>query len=310
MNVKELVTVLGFKPDEASLRRAEKTMARAGKRMQKVGRRMSMMISAPMLAIGVGAIKSSIDFNEAMANVAALIPGNTKRVEELKKAVQELAIETGKSTGDLAGGLYEVISAFGDTADTVEILRHNARLAVAGRSSTVEAIKLTSAVTKAYGDTSAAAVLHVSDLATEVVRLGQTTFPEFSASIQGVTALSEKFGVTQEELFAAFATLTGVSGNASEVGTQIEGMLSAFMKPSATMTKTIEDIGFASARQMVETLGLVGAYDALVKKVGGSTVALGKLITRKEGAIAVTTLLGSQQDANGRLSWCHREGLP
>jgi len=296
MNVKELVTVLGFKPDEASLRRAEKSMARAGKRMQKVGRRMSVGMSLPMLALGIGFIKVSTNFNESMANIASLIPGNIERVNELKRAVQEMAIETGKSTDDLAGGLYQIISAFGDSAEAVEILRLNTRLAVAGVASTAEAINLTSAVTKAYGNTSAEAVLHVSDLASETVRLGQTTIPELSASMQGVTALAVKFGVSQEELFASYATLTGVTGATAEVGTQMSGMLSALMKPTSAMTKAIKALGFAGAEQMVQNLGLVGSYKALIGGTDGSTEAIGRLIARKEGAIAVMALTGEQHD--------------
>ena len=51
-----------------------------------------------------------------MANVATLIPGSTARVEEIKTAVQDLAVAHGRQTQDLVGGLYQTISAFGDRA--------------------------------------------------------------------------------------------------------------------------------------------------------------------------------------------------
>ena len=41
-----------------------------------------------------------------MANVATLIPGSTARVEEIKTAVQDLAVAHGRQTQDLVGGLY------------------------------------------------------------------------------------------------------------------------------------------------------------------------------------------------------------
>jgi len=61
----------------------------------------------------------------------------------------------------------------------MKVLEINSKAAAGGVATTRDAIDLTSAVTKAYGDTSAAAVQGVSDLALETVRLGQTTFPSW-----------------------------------------------------------------------------------------------------------------------------------
>ena len=59
----------------------------------------------------------------------------------------------------------------------MEKVEINAKAARAGIATTADSINLTSAVTKANGDTSAAAVQHVADLAFKTVELGQTTFP-------------------------------------------------------------------------------------------------------------------------------------
>ena len=113
-----------------------------------------------------------------MANVATLIPPNTARVDALKAAVQDLTIAHGKQSQDLTAGLYQTISAFGDEAgQTMAILDTASRAATAGVATTTQALDLVSALTKAYGDTSAAAVQQAADLGLTVVRLGQTDFP-------------------------------------------------------------------------------------------------------------------------------------
>ena len=184
--------------------------------MANVGKSLSAGVTLPIVAAGAAAFKFSNDFNAEMANVASLMPGNTARVQELGASVKQLSIDTGQSTGTMTEGLYNVVSAFGDTADTVGVLETNARAAVAGVSTVTDAIKLTSAVTKSYGDTSAQAVQHAADLGIMAVRLGQTTFPELAASIGSVTPQARELNVSQEELFATFATLTGVTGGAAE----------------------------------------------------------------------------------------------
>lgn len=253
-------------------------------------------IIASIAAISVAAFKMSNDFNAAMANVASLIPGNILRVRELKKEVQLLAIETGKSTEDLAGGLYEVVSAFGDAADSSEKLRINAIAATAGVSTVTEAIKLTSAVTKGYGDTTAYAVQQASDLSFMTVKLGQTTFPELAASMGKVIPIAANLELEQKRLFAGFATLTGVTGGAAEVSTQLTAVLVGMLKTTPEMAAAIKELGFNSAKAMIAELGLVGSLKALIDTTDKSSESVVKLFGRKEALTAVFALTGSQAD--------------
>ena len=249
----------------------------------KIGRQLTMSVSLPMVAAGGIAIKMAADFNKSMANIASLMPGNTARVIELKTAVQDMSISLGKSTEDLAAGLYQVTSAFGDTADSVKILEINAKSAAGGVASTTDAINLTSAVTKAWGDTSAVAIQHASDLALMTVRLGQVTFPELAASIQRVTSDSNSLKISQEELFAVFATATGVTGGAAEVSTQLAGVLAAMKSPTAELTALYGQMGVASGKALIEQVGLSGAISAIVKSAEASGMPLQKLIGSIEG---------------------------
>ena len=73
-------------------------------------------LTAAFGGLAIAAGRASMALNRGMANVATLIPGNTERVAALKTAVQDLAAAHGKSSQDLAAGLYQTISAFGDSA--------------------------------------------------------------------------------------------------------------------------------------------------------------------------------------------------
>ena len=125
---------------------------------------------------------------------------------EVMATLRSGGIATGKSTGDLAEGLFQVISAFGDSAETAKLLEINAKAATAGLATTQEAINLTSAVTKAFGDTSAEATQKVADLAFKANELGQTTFAEMAGSIGRVTPLAVELGLTMEDIFGVLAT--------------------------------------------------------------------------------------------------------
>ena len=275
---------------------AQKSFQSVGRSMTNVGKTLSTTVTVPIVAAGVAAFKFSNDFNAGMANVASLIPGNTTRVQELGESVKQLSIDTGQSTGTMTDGLYNVVSAFGDTADTVGILEANARAAVAGVSSVTDAINLTSAVTKSYGDTSAQAVKHAADLGIMAVRLGQTTFPELAASVGRVTPVTRELGVSQEELFATFATLTGVTGGAAEVSTQLRGALQALQTPTESVTSLFADLGVESGAALIEQLGLQGAIDALTAAANATGEPLQKYISSIEGQTLALSLSGTQSD--------------
>jgi TP901 family phage tail tape measure protein len=265
-----------------ALAKAQQSLKNAGPKMKAVGRSMTTGLTLPILAAGAAAIKFAVDMNKSMANVATLIPGSTERVEELKKSVQDLAIETGKSTADLADGLYQVVSAFGDSADTAKILELNAKAAAAGLATTSDAIALTSAVTKGYGDTSFEAMQKASDLAFTTVKLGQTSFPELAGAIGRVAISASGLKITQEELNTVFATMTGVTGNAAEVSTQFRGAMTGLKKPSEDMKVALKGIGFETGEAALASLGFQGTLKSLMTQTGGNAAEMAKLFESTE----------------------------
>lgn len=283
----------------STLRRARGDLASLKTSVGNVARTVTRglgLATAAVTGAGIAAIKMATDFNRSMANVATLIPGNLDRIRELKGEVQSLAIETGKSTADLSEGLYQTVSAFGDSAEAAQILEINAKAAAAGLSTTTEAIDLTSLVTKNYGDTSAAAVQKVSDLALQTVRLGQTTFPELASAMGRVVPVAQAMGQTQEELFAVFATATGVVGSASEVTTQYRGVLNALAAPSDAMVELYKKMGVESGEAALQQFGLVGTLQKIVDAANRAGVPLKDYITNIEAMPLALALAGPQAD--------------
>lgn len=270
---------------------------KAGQEFGKVGKDLTMKMTLPIVALGGAAVKASLDFNKGMANIATLIPGNAKRVNDLGKEIIKLSEATGTSTEDLTDGMYQVVSAFGDSAESVNQLAAANKAAKAGLSTTTEAINLLSAVTKGYNDTSAAAVTKASDLAFVTLKLGQTTFPELASSIGKVIPMANAMKTSQEELFAVFATLTGVTGNAAEVSTQMKAVYTSLMKPSTDLSVAIRSLGYSSADAMIQQFGLVGTIQKLSATAGGSKEKLAALFGSVEGLTSILALTGSQADA-------------
>lgn len=253
--------------------------------------------SAAAMAVFSKSVGQAIEFEKQMANVATLLDGDVQgRIKEMSKELIAVSNSTGQATADLTEGLYQVVSAYGDSKDAAKQLEVSAKLAKAGNATTIESINLLSAVTKGYGDTSASAMGRVADFAQLTVKLGQTTFPDLAASMGKVVPMAKAMNITQEELFASYATLTGVTGNAAEVSTQMAAAMKSFAKPSKAMAYTIEKLGYKSGMAMVETEGLHGAMSILFRKLKGDKRVFMSLFESIEATTAALALTGSQSD--------------
>lgn len=252
------------------------------------------------VAFGKTALDSAAKFETGMSNIATLLDGDTatvnKRIAEMGNDIMDVAKKTGLATDDLSNGMYQIVSALGDSADATSQLEVAAKAAKAGGATTVDAINLLSAVTKGYGDTSGEAWSKASDLAFQTVKLGQTSFPELAASMGKVVPIASALNISQEELFGSFATLTGVTGSTAEVATQMKSVFSGLMTPSKQLSDTISSLGYSSANAMLDELGLIGTLDKLTAACGDDKQAVAKLFSSVEAQTAILALAGAQTE--------------
>lgn len=236
-------------------------------------------------------------FNAALANIATLLPGQQEKVRDYGDEIQRLSVEVGKTQEDLTDATYQVVSAFGDQANTMDTLAITAKASAAGLASTTDALNLLSAVSKGFNDTSTETLSKISDLAFTTVKLGQTTFPELASAIGAAVPMAEALGVSMEELFAIEATLTGVTGSAAEVTTQFRSILTALVKPTENLKALFEDVGVKSGQEFIEKAGGVHEALLLIKQSSEETgTELASYLGRVEGLTGALALTGAQMD--------------
>lgn len=302
----ELMLKIGGKAD-SSLKKAceaaDKNLSAIGETAAKIGKAAAAAIAAGATAVSglaVAAVKNAAEYESQLSNISTLLTGTAEeiaaRTAEIGEQVLDISNRTGVATADLTDGMYQVISAFGDSADAASILETAAKSAAAGNATTTDSINLLSAVTKGYGDTSSEAVQKAADLAFATVRLGQTSFPELAAGIGKVIPLASTLGVEQEQLFGAMATLTGVTGSTAEVVTQLKATMQGFLSPSKDMAAVLESLGYASGQALLESEGLQGALTTLKDAVGGDELAFAGLFSSVEAQTAVLAMAGNQAE--------------
>ena len=276
------------------------TVKGAGAAVKALGKAAMVGTAAAFTAVAVAsgaAVTQAAAYQSQMQNVGTLLDGDVNgKLQAMSKELKQVSLDTGAATSDLTDGLYQVVSAFGESSESVKQLEIAAKAAKAGNATTTDSVNMLSAVTKGYGDTSAAALQKASDLAFMTVKLGQTSFPELAASMGQVVPLASTLKVSQEELFGAMSTLTGVTGSTSEVTTQLKATMQAFLSPSAEMAKTLKKLGYESGAAALESEGLGGILTQLKGSVNGDEVAFANLFSSVEAKNAVLALTGAQAE--------------
>ena len=278
----------GIQTADKQTEKLNKTVEQTEKALSNIGK-YSAIATTALIGLGVAAGKVAMEFNAALAPTETLIPGQTARINELKAAIQGLSPAVRKTTDDLAAGAYNIISAYGDADDTVQKLEISAKAAKAGVATTNDAINLLSANTKAYGDTSAIAQQKVADLAFVTLRNGQTSFPELASSMQRVTSLSATLKISQEELFAVFASGTGVIGGAAEVATKTAAAQAELLRGTDRLQEAFKTLGVTSGTELIQKFGgFQGALTALKGYADNTGVSITNLFGSIEaGQIAL-----------------------
>jgi TP901 family phage tail tape measure protein len=301
MIVRDLLIKLGFKADTAGLDKTDRQIGQLKASTIALGQ-----VMANLAQQGIGAAvtelkaasEASIEFGRGMANVGSIMGGTEADTLKMAETAKALGKEFGVLPKDISAAMYDVVGSLGYTADTVDQVRMAVKLGKAGAASTAEGFAVLSAVTKAYGDTSAKTMEHVGDLASASVRLGVLTMPELAASIQQVTPSASALGVTLEELFNVQSTLSGTTGSAAEVYTQMQSAMTGLLKKTPALEKAFKKTfggeGIKTAKQAIGKYGLQGTLQKLVGQTDGTQEALVDLFGRVEAVRFVMSVTGNQ----------------
>ncbi len=147
-------------------------------------------------------------------------------------------------------------------------------------------------VQRAYGQ-SASQAETLSAKLFKTIELGRVTADELATAFGRVAAVGAEIGASQDELLAAFSSITIGGVSASEAATQIRGLLTGFLKPTEALTAALHKLGFETGEQAIQALGMVGALTAVIGTTDGSTTSVAKLFTNVRALNAVLRTSGN-----------------
>lgn len=284
---------------DAAARKAESletAVTKAGNKMSSVGSTLTAAVTAPLLAVGTGAVKAASDFESSMAKVATIADTSAVPLEDLGDAVISLSNKTGKSSGEIAEALYQAISAGQSTEDAMNFVEKASQLAVGGFTDMTTATDTLTTALNAYG-MNASEVTDVSNKLITAQNLGKTSVGELGSSMGKVIPTAAMYGVSLDQLASAYVTTTKNGIATAESGTYINGMLNELGKSGTTASNILkEKTGKSFQELMADGYSLTDVIGILNDKAVESGGTIADMFGSQEAGKAAATLIQHTDD--------------
>lgn len=234
-----------------------------------------------------------IDFNRALAEIQTISPDS---LEQLGSEVRRLSDDFNTPILDVAKAKYEILSnGFETTAESSQVLVAALKLSKVGLSDVGQAADLISTTLNSYNK-SAGEAETISAKLFKTIELGRVKASDLASAFGRVAPVAAEIGATEDEMLAAFSSITIGGVNASEAATQIRASLSALLKPSKDAEEALRKLGFETGEQLIQARGYRGALEALIGTTDGSTTSIAKLFPNIRALNAVLRESGTGAD--------------
>jgi TP901 family phage tail tape measure protein len=266
--------------------------------LTSIGTQMTAAITLPLIALGTAAVKTSAEFEQSLANIQSITKQTDESLSALGNSFLEMSMDMSKTTDsaqNLSEAYYLIIGSGVDAADAMDVLEAATKAASAGLTTTEVAAEAMVATLNAYG-LEATEAARISDLMFQTVNRGVGSFEDLSSAMGSVVGSAAQLKVSEEELFAAIATLSKQGQSFETATTNINAALTSLMAPTDALQKAFSDLGYESGSAMIETLGFAGTMQKLAEYTGGSQEAMQALFGDTRSMRAAFGLTGKAAD--------------
>ncbi|MBM4449023.1 MAG: phage tail tape measure protein, partial [Chloroflexi bacterium] len=243
------------------------SLSNLGSRCKALGSTLTLGLTAPLVAVGGGAIKMAADFETAMNNVNSIAFLPQAQLKALGQSVIDLSKTVPQGPEVLAKALYDIYSSGFQGKEALDVLNSSAQAASAGMTDAFTSGKALMAVINSYPKGMYDAKT-ASDLLFQTVNLGVLTFEELASQIGDVLPTAATTGVSLKEIGAALATMTRGGISAAESVTALNQMLLSYIDPSDEAIGLANKLGIEFNVQAIQAKGLAGVMNDLASKVG------------------------------------------
>lgn len=269
-------------------------LTESGQKLKQVGQGFNQYVTRPVALADAAAAKLFYDYDKGLAKVGSLVGKSGQEMQSYGEQVKKVSTDNGVNLNNLTEAWYNAVSAGVKLKDSVGFLDTATKLSVGGFTSSENAVNLLSTALNIYGD-KAGSVTDISDKLLQVQNKGVTTVEQLSSSMGQSLSIAGSYGVSFDNVAAAFAQVTTQGRSTSEASTQI--------------TRVLEELGSASSKVGGIIKEKTGKSFTELMKSGTSLQDVLKIVAANatESGVSVDQLFSSSEAGQGALALLNDE---
>jgi TP901 family phage tail tape measure protein len=276
----------------SALNSASSKVKSFGSKLSGIGSQLQSKLALPLTLIGGASIKMALDFDKSMTQIESLVGVASNEVKEMGNIARQMALATGKSSGEAAEALFYITSAGLRGADAMDVLKSSLQAAAVGLGETKTIADLSTSAMNAYGIKSLSAS-QSTDILTAAVREGKLEASALAGAMGGVIPLASNMGVSFDQVGAAMAAMSKTGTDAATGATQLTAILASLKKPTSEAEAAMTSMGMSteSVQKSLSEKGLLATLEMLqegLKQTGQDTTAIFPNIRALKGVLDLT----------------------
>lgn len=270
-----------------------------GQKLNSAGDYMTTRFTLPIVAGFGAAVKQATEFHSQIGALGPLLtngkPINAEvagQIQELGKSSRSLAINYGKNTAELNGGMAELIRNGFTAQQVLGMMPNLLDASIASNEDFNDVMRVSSQVLnqfklrgKDYAET-LKNTQRVTDSLTFVGNATSAGFRDLGEGMAYVGPVAKSLNMSVEETASLLGILSDNGIEASQGGTALRGALTRLLKPSKQNTRAFEELGISTEAFRNGTLKLPDILDKIKKNT--------KDWTDEQRAAALATAFGTE----------------
>lgn len=220
----------------------------AGDKFQEFGGKVSdvgekfLPVTAAVTALGAVAVKTTADFDTAMAKVSAISGATGDDFDKLREKAREMGAKTKFSASDAADAFQYMAMAGWKTEDMLNGIEGIMNLAAAsGEELALTSDIVTDALT-AFGLTAKDSA-HFADILAAASSNSNTNVSMMGETFKYVAPLAGSLKYSAEDTAVAIGLMANSGIKASQAGTQLRAAITNMVKPTDSMIGVMDELG-------------------------------------------------------------------
>lgn len=270
---------------QKNLDSASKKMESTGKKMQDIGKSMMKTVTAPIVGIGAGIIKTGAEFESSMSKVAAISGATGKDFEALEKQAIDLGRSTVFSAKEAAEGMEFLARAGFDAEKIMGAMPGMLDLAAASAIDLGTAADITTNIMAGFS-IEASEAGRVADVLAKATASANTDVQMMGEAMKFVGPVAASLKVSMEETATAIAFMSDAGIQSGMAGRTLRAGLTRLAKPSEDAATVMEVLGFRAFDAEGNFVGLAETIRRLQKATAG--------MSDEQRSQAIATIFGTQ----------------